>query len=114
MNVGLGQAKGDFIVKMDAHATYPADYIEKSVTYLLDYAADNVGGVWTIAPASNGTVARTIAHALAHSFASGNAPVKVGARGLRWTDTGASGCYPRAVCPRGGFWDEALAGSPDP
>jgi len=113
MNVGLGQAKGDFIVKMDAHATYPADYIEKSVTYLLDYAADNVGGVWTIAPASNGTVARTIAHALAHSFASGNAPVKVGARGLRWTDTVAFGCYRRSVFERVGFWNEDLAGSSD-
>ncbi len=113
VNVGVSEATGDIIMKMDAHSTYPTDYIEKSTTYLRNYGADNVGGVWTIAPGNDGRVARTIAHGLAHAFASGNARVKVGSKALRWTDTVAFGCYRRSVFGIVGLWNEDLAGSSD-
>ena len=33
MNIGIRRAKGDLIMKMDAHSEYPIDYINKCVTY---------------------------------------------------------------------------------
>src|SRR5712691_5993977 len=64
MNRGVSEATGDVIMKMDAHSTYPADYIEKSITYLQNYDADNVGGVCIIGPGTDGRIARAIAHGL--------------------------------------------------
>lgn len=33
LNVGIQQAKGDVVVRMDAHATYPQDYISKLIDW---------------------------------------------------------------------------------
>ncbi|MFN3975395.1 MAG: glycosyltransferase, partial [Dehalococcoidia bacterium] len=43
MNIGIGHARGDIILKVDAHSTYAPDYIRKCVTALQEYGADNVG-----------------------------------------------------------------------
>ena len=45
MNIGIGESEGDYIVRLDAHAEYPPDYIEKCVYYLDMTDADNVGGL---------------------------------------------------------------------
>mgnify|MGYP000353688095 CR=1 FL=1 len=113
MNIGIRQACGDIVMKMDAHSTYPKDYISKCVWYLLNYGADNVGGVSKIVPRGDTTLARAIAHALAHPFASGNAYVKVGSRKPRWADTAAFGCYRREVFDKIGLFNEELARGSD-
>lgn len=110
LNIGLREAKGEIIMKMDAHSTYPKDYISSCVRYLGEYQADNVGGVLNIVPRENTMVARCIAHALAHPFASGNAYIKVGSKKLRWADTAAFGCYRREVFEKIGLFNEELGG----
>jgi len=113
MNIGIKHARGQIIMKMDAHSTYPKSYIANSVRYLLEYQADNVGGIWNIVPSEDKMIAKAIAHALAHPFASGNAYIKVGAKGPRWVDTAAFGCYRKEVFQNIGLWNEDLAGSSD-
>ena len=50
MNKGIRSARGEIIVRADAHTLYPATYIENCVKYLEETGADNVGGpVETIA-----------------------------------------------------------------
>ena len=44
LNIGIKEAKGEIIMRMDAHAGYEKDYISKCVRYLENYDADNVGG----------------------------------------------------------------------
>ena len=44
LNLGIKNASGDYIVRMDAHAFYEKDYISKSIEYLIKTGADNVGG----------------------------------------------------------------------
>src|SRR5262249_5572322 len=41
LNVGIRAARGDVIVRMDAHATYPPDYLPGLITALLETGADN-------------------------------------------------------------------------
>lgn len=112
-NRGIASASGDLIMLMSAHSTYPKDYISNCVRYLLEHQADNVGGVVNIMPRGNTTIAKAIAHALAHPFASGNAYVKVGSRKPRWADTAAFGCYRREVFDKIGLFNEELAGGSD-
>ncbi|MEZ5230987.1 MAG: glycosyltransferase, partial [Acidimicrobiales bacterium] len=44
MNVGLAEASGDIVVRMDAHALYARNYVERCVAVLIETGADNVGG----------------------------------------------------------------------
>ncbi len=44
LNIGIQNAAGKYIVRMDAHAFYEPDYISKCVEYLEKTGADNVGG----------------------------------------------------------------------
>jgi glycosyltransferase involved in cell wall biosynthesis len=50
LNIGIKNASGEIIVRMDAHATYQNDYISKCVKYLYEYNADNVGGIMVTLP----------------------------------------------------------------
>jgi len=53
LNVGIKNAKGDIIMRMDAHATYEKNYMSECVRCLKKYNADNVGGVVWAMPTVN-------------------------------------------------------------
>jgi glycosyltransferase involved in cell wall biosynthesis len=44
LNIGIENARGEYIVRMDAHAFYANDYISKCVEYIKKTKAENVGG----------------------------------------------------------------------
>lgn len=106
LNIGITSARGDIIIRVDAHSTYPADYVANLVAWQKKTGADNVGGVWRIIPGSNGPMARAIAVGLAHPFGVGNAHYRIGASEPRWVDTVPFGCYRREVFTRNGLFDE--------
>src|SRR5205085_2289023 len=87
LNAGIRAARGDVIVRMDAHVVYPPDYIALSVAALEQTGADNVGPVIVTRPADGNAVARAIAVALSHPFGVGNSHFRIGSRERRWVDT---------------------------
>ena len=113
LNIGLGEARGDIIVRMDAHNSYPAHYIPRLVQWLEQSGADNVGGTWDTRPGSKSAIARAIAAALAHPFGVGNAYFRIGTSAPRWVDTVPFGCYRRNVFARIGGFDEDLVRNQD-
>lgn len=44
MNIGIDNARGQYIIRADAHSEYSSDYISKCIYYLNKTGADNVGG----------------------------------------------------------------------
>ena len=44
LNIGIKNAVGEYIIRMDAHSEYADDYISKCVEYLEKTGAENVGG----------------------------------------------------------------------
>ncbi|MCX7591395.1 MAG: glycosyltransferase family 2 protein [Kiritimatiellae bacterium] len=68
----LEKAGGDYIVRLDAHARCPPDYVSTLVRYLEEKQADNVGGVIQAVPANKTVRARAIAICM-------NSPFGVGA-----------------------------------
>ena len=46
MNIGIRESRGEVIVRLDAHAEYPEDYVRLSVETLLTQDCDNAGGVF--------------------------------------------------------------------
>lgn len=107
LNIGIRKAKGEIIVRMDAHATYEKNYVSKCVKYLNEYNADNVGGVWVTVPRNNSLVAKAIAFSLSHSFGVGNAHYKIGwSKKPKWVDTVPYGCFRKDVFDKIGLFDE--------
>jgi succinoglycan biosynthesis protein ExoA len=113
MNLGIREARGDVILKIDAHADYDADYISACVRRMQEYDADCVGGVLETKPAKPGLVGRAVAAVLSHGFGSGNAAFRTGVPSPRWADTAAFGCYKRSVFDKIGMYDERLIRSSD-
>ncbi len=113
LNVGIRAARGDVIVRMDAHVVYPPDYIPRSVAALEQTGADNVGPVIVTRPADTTAIARAIAVALSHPFGVGNSRFRIGSRERRWVDTVAFGCFHIGIFDRVGMFDEELPRNQD-
>jgi succinoglycan biosynthesis protein ExoA len=113
MNIGIREARGERILKMDAHSTYQPEYISRCVHYQDFYGAENVGGVWKMEPGADTAMARAIVLGLGHRFGSGNANVKIGVDKPTWSDTAAFGCFKRDLFERIGMYDEHLLSSSD-
>ena len=114
LNLGISQARGDVIIRLDVHAEYERDYILKCVRGLLDHPeADNVGGIRASKARRDTLLGRAIALSTTHAFGAGNSRYRVGVTEPRWVDTVFGGCYRREVFDRIGLFDEALTRAQD-
>jgi glycosyltransferase involved in cell wall biosynthesis len=113
LNVAIRVASGDIVIRMDAHALYPPDYISRLVAGLQESGADNVGGVLVTVPADDSPTAQAIAVGLSHRFGVGNAYFRTGTSERREVDTVPFGCYRREVFDRIGMFDEELIRNQD-
>ena len=113
LNIGVLAARGEIIMRMDAHVIYPASYISQLVGALEETGADNVGGIIATLPGDDSATARAIAVGLSHPLGVGNSYFRVGSRERRWTDAVSFGCYRRQVFERIGLFDEELVRNQD-
>ncbi len=113
MNIGIQNARGERILKVDAHSTYQPEYISRCVHYQDLYGAENAGGVWKMVPGADTATARAIVLGLGHRFGSGNANVKVGVDKPTWSDSTAFGCFKKELFEGIGMYDENLLSSSD-
>ncbi len=113
LNMSIKIAKGENIIIMDAHTIYKKDYILKSVKYLEEYKADNVGGVIKSIPEENTLSAQAIVFVLSHPFGVGNSYFRIGSKKPRWVDGLAFGCYRKEVFEKNGLFNENLIKSQD-
>lgn len=113
MNIGVQYAKGDIIIRMDAHTTYDKDYMSKCINYLGQYNADNVGGICITMPGNDTAMANAIALSLSHPFGVGNSYFRIGLKEPKYVDTVPFGCYKKEVFDRIGMFNEHLVRNQD-
>ena len=113
VNTGIRAARGEILVRVDAHGVYPPNYIPALVAALQQSGADSVGGVLVTLPANDTAIAQGIAIAMSHPFGVGNSYFRVGVREPRWVDTIAFFCCRRETFDRVGLFDETLARDED-
>ncbi|MBN2322998.1 MAG: glycosyltransferase family 2 protein [Spirochaetes bacterium] len=113
LNRGIRLARGEYIVRMDTHSTYPPDYISRLLFWHRELGADNVGGVGITRPFRDTPVARAAALALSHPFGVGNSYFRIGTDKPREVDTVPFGCYKREIFDRIGLFDEDLIRNQD-
>jgi len=116
LNAAIKVAKGNVIIRMDAHSIYPANYISSLTTALIELNADNVGGVWITKPANDTCRAKAVAIASSSKFGVGNAQYRINTCQTHTpieTDTVPFGCYNADVFKKIGFFDEDLIRNQD-
>jgi glycosyltransferase involved in cell wall biosynthesis len=113
LNIGIHTARGEIILRMDAHVEYPSNYVSGLVRWLDRTGADNVGGCCITLPSGGTPVARAIAVGLAHGFGVGDALFRLGVTKPRRVDTVPFGCFRKALFTRIGLFDEELVRNQD-
>lgn len=113
MNIGIEASKGDIIIRIDAHAEFPVNYISELVKQLNSLGADNVGAVCETLPANQTLEAQAIATALGSSFGMGNSYFRIGASDIMEVDTVPFGCFRREVFGKVGLYDVELIRNQD-
>jgi len=104
LNIGIKEAKGDIIIRMDAHATYDKDYISECVRLLETTDAQNVGGMQSAVGLSY--MGEAIAIAMTTPFGVGNSYFRYG-KEARYVDTVYLGAWKKSTLEMlGGFNEE--------
>lgn len=106
LNIGVKEAAGEVILRLDGRSRPPKDYVERCVDLLERTGADNVGGVQAARGATPTQTA--IALAMTHPFGVGNAPFRTGSYSGP-VESVYLGCFPRSVFDRVGMFDEETA-----
>ncbi len=113
LNRAIEAARGEVIVRVDAHSAICLDYISKAVGYLETSGASNVGGTMHTIAEGDGPFAEPIRLVLTHRFGVGNSHFRTGSSEPRWVDTVFGGCWPREVFAKIGGFNEQLVRSQD-
>jgi succinoglycan biosynthesis protein ExoA len=110
LNTAIRAARGEIIVRMDAHTLYAPDYVRQCLAVLRETGADNVGGpMQTTAATFMERAIRTVFHS---AFAVGGARShQAGYEG--YVDTVIYGCWKKETFERIGYFDEELVRNQD-
>ena len=110
MNIGIRKARGELIVRMDAHAGYEPDYVAKCVEWSRKTGAENVGG--PMIAVGEGYWGKTIE--IAHHTWFGLGGGKFHDKEYEgFVDTVYLGAFKRSVFDRVGTYNERLVRNQD-
>ena len=102
LNLGLEASKYEIIIRCDAHAHYPIEYIKNNID-LLTNSEDktmNVGGYILTKSKDNSLISTSIANVLSSSFGVGNSNFRTGATkniNIIEADTVPFGCFRKSI-----------------
>lgn len=113
MNKGIAEAKGDIIMRLDAHATYENNYFSAIVRRLKEYDAENVGCVCKTDVLNKTPKTLAIREVLSNKFGVGNSAFRTGIDGVKEVDTVPFGCWPRRVFEKYGLYNTKLVRNQD-
>lgn len=113
MNKGIKAAKGEIIMRLDAHATYEKNYFTVLVNALKELGADNVGAVCKTDVLNKTPKTLAIREVLSNKFGVGNSVFRTGVDKVMEVDTVPFGCWKREVFDKYGLYDVRLVRNQD-
>jgi succinoglycan biosynthesis protein ExoA len=110
LNTGIREARGDIIVRMDAHSIPSNNYVRRCVELLNNSNIAVVGMPWVIMPGDDTLTACAIALAVSHPFGIGDAKYRLAGERSQYVDTVPFGAFRKTLWHElGGFNEELLA-----
>ena len=113
LNMGIKRAKGDIIIRCDAHSKYPTNYISELVRFHLNEIVDNVGGVWDTKPGENTIKAKAIAKAMSNILGVGLSYRSIRGNKSLFVDTVPFGSWKKDIFKKYGNFDESFLRAQD-
>lgn len=113
MNTGIKVAKGNIIIRLDAHAEYPQNYVSTIIKIIKEKNCDNAG-----APCFTDVINKTpktlaIREVLCNRFGVGNSAFRTGITKVQEVDTVPFGCWKRETFEKYGLYDTRLTRNQD-
>ena len=112
LNLAIQAARGEVILRLDAHSVPAPDYVQNSLAALEAGRGWNVGGVWQIQAQQPDWVAQSIAAAAAHPLGVGDAFYRFTTQ-AQAVDTVPFGAFRKALIDQIGPFDESLLANED-
>ena len=110
-NLGIRNARGEYVVRIDAHAKACPDFIQKSVETMGSVPdAMCVGG--KLMTASQAGCDEVVSKVLSSSFGVGNSSFRVSDT-AGYADTAVYGLYRKEIFDKAGYFDESLVRNQD-
>jgi succinoglycan biosynthesis protein ExoA len=110
LNLGIREATGDIIVRVDGHCLLEPDYVSQCVRCLRETEADNVGGL--MQAVGQDYVSQVIALAISSFFGSGGSKFHYAPK-EQYVDTVYLGAFRRSVFDKVGLFNERLVRNQD-
>ena len=110
LNLGLKQARGEVIIRVDGHCEIAPNYVTRCVEALQATGADCVGGLQK--GVSEKLIGRAVALAMSSPFGAVDARYRYGKK-AGWVDTVYLGAYRKDVFEKIGSFDEELVRNQD-
>ncbi len=110
LNVGIRQARGQYIIRVDSHTVVAPDYARQCVALLESSDAANVGG--RMQPVGQTYVGQAVALSTTSPFGIGNSKFHYDSR-EQYVDTVYMGAFRREIFDQIGLFDEKLIRNQD-
>ncbi|MFZ2783829.1 MAG: glycosyltransferase family 2 protein [Sediminibacterium sp.] len=113
LNLAIKNGTGDYIMRLDAHAKYPTDYLSNCIETSFRTNADNVGGI-VITLKGDDTYHAALVQALTtHKFGVGDSSFRTEEKMENSSDTVPFGFFKKEIFKKVGFFDQRLVRAQD-
>lgn len=114
LNIGIEKAQGDIIVRIDAHAAFPSNYVSTLVKYLNCLPnAQNVGAPCVTQTLGTTHKAKAIMAVLSNKWGVGNSTFRLGVEEVQIVDTVPFGCWKKDTLVNIGMFNTNLIRNQD-
>lgn len=112
LNLGIPMARGEYIMRLDAHSVYPPNYLALTLETALRTGADNTGGAVATLRRGEGYQSALVQALTTHKFGVGDSGFRTDAPEGP-ADTVPYGFFKREVFGKVGLFDERLLRAQD-
>jgi|TARA_B110000438_G_C15770672_1_gene631756 glycosyltransferase involved in cell wall biosynthesis len=112
LNLGIKKANGSRILRLDAHCTYPKNYLALLIETSERTNAENIGGIIITKPGAKNYSAQLVQAITSHSFGVGNSGFRIGIKEGK-VDTVPFGFFKKELFEKIGLFDTRLLRAQD-
>ena len=113
LNIGVKNARGEYVIRIDAHTSYEPNYFSTLLNWHAKLEADNIGTVCRTDVLNRTPKTLAIREVLCNKFGVGNSAFRTGITTLQEADTVPFGCWKKEIFEKCGYFDERLIRNQD-